>query len=109
MTIPDLDFVTQSYSVQVADKLTARVRELLDQEFGPLRVHKRHQAFVVSHHSMEALVAGMLRVQYHCCQIPLPATRGPAGLSDLCGVSLCWGVGQTLNEAEAERAGKQTF
>jgi len=101
--IAELDYIEQLYSEQVVDKLLTRVRELLHQEFGPLRVYKRRQSFAASHHCMDSLVAGLLRVQYHSRQIPLRATRGPDGVEDVCGVPLCWGVGDTLYEAECRR------
>ena len=99
----DIEFIETSYSPQVAGKLSASVRELLDQEFGPLRVYRRRQAFVVSHHSRESLYAGLFRVQFHSSQIPLPSTRDGNGPSDRCGIPLSWGVGKSMIEAEAER------
>lgn len=104
--ITDLSFIEQSYSLQVADTLTSSIRNLLDQEFGPLRVHRQWQLFVVSHHCMESLMAGLLRVQFHSREIPLPLTRDGKGMSDVCGVPLSWGVGETLGEAERARLGK---
>ena len=96
MGITDLRFIEQSYSAQVADALIVSIRNLLDQEFGHLRVHRQRQLFVVSHHCMESLVAGLLRVQFHSREIPLPLTRDGKGMSDVCGVPLSWGVGGTL-------------
>lgn len=104
--INDFAFIAQSYSPQVADKIMATIRELLDREFGYLRVYRRHQVFVVRHHSMESLIAGLLTVQFHSCQIPLPVTRDGNGISDLCGVPLSWGVGRSQAEAESERQRK---
>ena len=101
--IVDLEFIEQSYSSTVANTLLIKVRNLLHLEFGPLRVHRRRQVFVVSHHCMETLIAGLFRVQYHSHEIPLPATRDGNGLSDVCGVPLTWGAGKTILEAEAER------
>lgn len=107
MGITDLSFIEQSYSSQVADGLMGNVRDLLDQEFGHLRVHRQRQLFVVSHHCKESLVAGLLRVQFHSRQIPLPLTRDGKGMSDVCGVPLTWGVGESLGEAERERLKKK--
>lgn len=106
MGIDDLEIIEQSYSAQVAAKLLVKLREMLDQEFGNLRVHRRRQGFVVNHHCVESLIAGLLRVQFHSQQIALPATREGEGLSDICGVPLTWGVGTTLAEAEDERLNK---
>jgi len=108
MGITDLSFIEQSYSSQVADGLMGNVRDLLDLEFGHLRVHRQRQLFVVSHHCKESLVAGLLRVQFHSRQIPLPLTRDGKGMSDVCGVPLTWGVGESLGEAERERLQKRT-
>lgn len=104
--IKDFTFVEKSYSPQIAQKLMTSIRDLLNQEFGHLRVYRRHQVFVVRHRCMESLVAGLLRVQFHSHQIPLPATREGSGLSDICGVPLSWGVGQSHAEAESERLRK---
>ena len=106
LCIDDLPFIEQTYSSQVANKLLASVRQLLDQEFGNLRVHRRHELFVVNHHSRESLIAGLLRVQFHSYEIALPATREGDGPSDICSLPLSWGVGQTLAEAEGERLNK---
>lgn len=106
--INDLDSIKEHYSPQVAEKLMATVRGLLDREFGHLRVYRRHQAFVVRHHSIESLIAGLLTVQFHSCQIPLQVTRNGEGMSDVCGVPLSWGVGRSQAEAEGERIRKRT-
>lgn len=104
--IKDLEFLRQAYSVQVGDKLMSSVRVLLDKEFGGLRVHRRHQVFIVNHHCQESLIAGLLRVQFHSRQIPMMATRDGTGLSDVCGIPLSWGAGRTLEEAEEQRLSK---
>lgn len=104
--IDDLPFIEKSFSPQVADMLMISVRKMLDQEFGHLRVFRRHQVFVVRHSGMETLVAGLLRVQFHSCRIPLPVTRDGDGMSDICGVPLSWGVGHSHAEAERERLQK---
>jgi len=101
--IKDLVFIEQSYSAQVGEKLMGTVRELLDTEFGYLRVYRSHQVLVVRHHCMESLVAGLLRVQFHSCQIPMPVTREGDKMSDVCGVPVSWGIGHSLAEAEAKR------
>ena len=106
VSISDLCFIEESYSLQVADSLMGSIRNLLDQEFGHLRVHRQRQLFVVRHHCRESLVAGLLRVQFHSREIPLPLTRDGKGMSDVCGVPLSWGTGETLGEAERERLGK---
>ena len=106
LCIDDLPFIEQTYSSHVANRLLAGVRQLLDQEFGHLRVHRSHELFVVNHHCKDALVGGLLRVQFHSREIPLPATRDGDGLSEMCGIPLSWGVGQTLSEAETERLEK---
>ncbi len=105
--INEFDFLQDAYSVQVGDQLMSSVRVLLDQEFGGLRVHRRHQVFVVNHHCEESLIAGLLRVQFHSRQLPFPATRDGEKLSDVCGVPLAWGVGRTLEAAEEQRQSKR--
>lgn len=104
--INEFEFLQQAYSIQVADQLMAKIRTLLDQEFGGLRVHRRHRVFIVNHHCEELLIAGILRVQFHSRQLPLSATRNGEGFSDLCGVPLTWGVGRTLEAAEEQRQSK---
>lgn len=104
--LADLTFIEQTYSTQVTDKLLLRIRELLEREFGSLRVYRHHQLLVVNHYCVESLVAGLLRVQFHCGEIPLSARRDGRGLSDMCGLPLSWGIGQTRAEAELNRLDK---
>ena len=98
--------IERRYSSQVADGLMGNIRDLLDREFGHLRVHRQRRLFVVSHHCVESLIAGLLRVQFHAQQIPLPRKRNDGVASDARGVPLSWGVGETLGEAERERLQK---
>ncbi len=104
--IDNLEFIEQSYSKQVAAKLLGELRELLDQEFGGLRVHRRRHSFIVNHHCVESLIAGLLRVQFHSQTNPLPATREEDGSSDVRAVFLSWGVGTTVAEAKESRTHK---
>lgn len=106
VSLADKAFVEQIYSRQVTDKLLQSIKQLLDREFGGLRVYHYRQLFVVNHYCMESLVAGLLRVQFHCGEIPLTAQREEHGLSDRCGIPVSWGIGQTRAEAELDRLGK---
>ena len=104
--VDNLTFIEQNYSTQVAQNLRAMLRNLLDQEFGNLRVHRKKQSFVVNHHCMESLIAGLLRVQFHARKVALTATHESTGdpMSDLSGICVSWGVGNTINEAERDRS-----
>lgn len=103
VAINDLSFIESRYSPQVANRIMHLVRSHLNDEFGQLRVHRHRQIFVVGHHCMESLIAGLLRVQFHSKQIALPVTQSHGELSDICGIPLSWGVGNSLTEAENER------
>ncbi|MFK7861971.1 MAG: hypothetical protein AB8B64_24380 [Granulosicoccus sp.] len=105
--VTNLDSIGQEYSPQAADQVMMSIRGLLDREFGHLRVHRRHRVFIVKHHSMESLIAGLLAVQFHSCEVNLQVSRGVGVTNDLCGVPLSWGVGRSRAEAEGERLRKQ--
>lgn len=80
------------------------VRSLLHKEFGSLRIHRHRQLLVVSHHCVEALIAGLLRVQFHARQLNCSACRQlDGGESKSTGITLSWGVGESLAEAETAR------
>jgi len=70
--VRDLSFIEQTYSANVVNELMLSVRKLLNHEFGHLRVHRHHHVFIINHRSMDKLVEGLLRVQFHSCQIPVP-------------------------------------
>lgn len=106
IAVTDLVSIERRYSSQFADRLMGNIRDLLDREFGHLRVHRQRRLFVVSHHCVESLIAGLLRVQFHGQQIPLPRARDGDAVSDACGVPLSWGVGESFGEAERERVQK---
>jgi|GEM_PF-4700859 len=105
--LSDLVRLERECSAGLVDDILHCVRVLLHKEFGHLRVHRKHQSFIVSHHCMESLLAGLLRVQYHSQQINSSTTaednavhgdsHGPSRLS------LTWGVGKSRAEAESQR------
>lgn len=80
------------------------VRTLLHKEFGSLRIHRHRQLLVVSHHCVETLIAGLLRVQFHARQLSYSACRELTGEENKSsGFTLSWGVGESLIEAETAR------
>lgn len=99
----DIDTLEAGLPANQLDALLAQVRGLLHAEFGRLRVYRYRQVFSVGHYHLEGLIGGLLRVQYHARQIQLPA--GVCGLDTAVrpGLTLSWGVGSTVLEADNER------
>ena len=98
-----IDSLMARYPRSLVDDLDRQVRELLYTEFGRLRVHRYKQAFSVGHHDLEALVAGLLRVQYYTRQISLPEHDSAEELTVQPALSVAWGVGESISEADRER------
>lgn len=88
-------------------KATATVKALLAKEFGSLRLHRHRQLLIVSHHCLEELIAGLLRVQFLGNQIEWTDNIEPCEPEGRCRISLSWGVGESLYEAETALS-KQT-
>ena len=95
--------IRNNYSHAVADEVLASLRELLNVEFGHLRVFRHKQVFVVSHHCLETLIAGLLRVQFHGKQLKFPADNALDELADKASIAFTWGAGMSAAEAEIER------
>lgn len=103
--IDDLDNVSEHLNKEELVKLNVSVRNLLDTEFGHLRVHRHRDAFAVSHQCLESMIAGLLRVQFHARKIELLAklpVLGATAADSGCAL-VSWGVGATFFEAESER------
>ncbi len=101
--LDDIDSLQAGYPKPQLDVAHRQVRQLLDAEFGRLRVYRYRQAFSVGHHNLEGLIAGLLRVQYHARQIQSPADDCGDDHPALSGLRLAWGVGATVLEADNER------
>lgn len=103
IAVKDMQFIQAHYSPKVALRVVMHVRSLLDKEFGSLRVHRHRDLLVVNHHSLESLLAGLERVQLQSREISLRVTRERDVLSEVCGIPLNWGVGESLIDAEIQR------
>jgi hypothetical protein len=101
--VDDIDQLKVHYSVASSELVLRQVRKLLHTEFGQLRVFRNRQAFSVGHHTLEGLIGGLLRVQYHARHIELPVTTVTGELTEAAGVELTWGVGDSITEADNER------
>lgn len=88
--------------------LNSQLRQLLNKEFGSLRVHKHRYAFTVGHQCYDTLVAGLLRVQFHAKQIETTPVVSDI-FDDSEGVPVTWGVGNTVPEAETERSKRRAL
>lgn len=88
--------------------LNAQLRQLLNKEFGSLRVHKHRLAFTVGHHCHETLIAGLLRIQYYAKQIETTSVVSEI-FDDTQGVPVTWGVGDSISEAETERSKRRAL
>ncbi len=101
--IDELPWLHAQFSTKVRNELVKNVRDALDKEFGKLRVYRYRRLFVVRHKSMETLIAGLLRAQFHTHQLVLPETNVFGDSVEQKGVSIIWGVGRNGLEAESER------
>jgi len=102
--VNDIEQVSAQYSHNLATAVMKQVREFLHAEFGQLRVHRYRQVFAVGHHRLDGLVGGLLRVQFYARQIELPVMDSQLEPRLL---SVNWGVGESVLEAEQERLRRQ--
>ena len=101
--VDGLEALAERHGEAVVGGVARRVRALLDCEFGRLRVHRARRRFVVRHRSAEALVAGLLRVQFHARALRLPERDLRGERVDVERLAISWGVGRSAPEAELER------
>ena len=101
--IDDLPWLHAQFSTSVRNNLVMSVRQILEKEFGHLRVYRYRRLFVVRHRSVESLIAGLLRAQFNTHQLGLPQINTFGDTVDQKGVSITWGVGRNGVEAESER------
>ena len=70
--IDQLKVLQTQFAEGMRDRVIKEMRQLLNHEFGYLRVYRDKGVFVVQHHSAEALIAGLLRCQCHAREMLLP-------------------------------------
>ncbi|MEE9322708.1 MAG: hypothetical protein V3U76_19860 [Granulosicoccus sp.] len=100
----DVEHLLQTqFAKDVHDRVFKEVRQLLDREFGCLRVYRNRRVFIVQHHSVEALIAGLLRCQLLAKRIKSPANNDFDELTEQTGIALGWGIGRSVLEAEGAR------
>lgn len=104
--VNNIDQLKVRYSHDLANAVLKQVRGFLNTEFGQLRVHRYRQVFTVGHHSLEGLIGGLLRVQFHARQVELPILDSQVEPRAL---SLSWGVGESILEADHERLRRQSL
>ena len=102
--VTHIDKLKVQCSNNLATAVMKQVREFLNAEFGHLRVHRYRQVFTVGHHSLEGVIGGLLRVQFYARQVELPIMDKQFEPRYL---SLSWGVGESVLEAEHERQRRQ--
>ncbi len=100
--IDDIDRISEKASKKEVQALNETLRSLLNTEFGKLRVHKHRLVFSVGHHSLDSLVAGLLRIQYHAKHLDA-ADLNTSLVKEAAGLPVSWGVGNTIPEADVER------
>lgn len=103
ISVDDITAIRDNYSYTVVNEVLASLRELLGVEFGHLRVYRHKEVYVVSHHCLEKLMAGLLRVQFYGRQMELPAVNVLGELVDNASVAYTWGAGMSVAEAQTER------
>jgi len=102
----EIDEFNQDFSeldTSVRNRLMRDVRALLDVEFGKLRINCDKGVFQVRHRKLESLIAGLLRCQFHARQIIWTRTGAKSDEAASTGLGITWGVGDSLDEAEADR------
>lgn len=99
----DMPRLQQRYRHTELEQWLKQIRQLLNTEFGSLRVHRYRHGFAVGHRDAEQLVAGLLRVQYHARQLTPPQGRAEQSSLVTHAPALAWGVGRTLFEADEDR------
>jgi len=100
--IDDIERICEQVNKKDFLMINEKLRSLLNSEFGKLRVHKHRLVFSVGHHSLDTLVAGLLRVQYHAKLLDAKRIHSSV-FSDTKGLPISWGVGNTISEADTER------
>lgn len=101
--IDRLESIISEFGAQAGQALVKQVRELLNKEFGSLRVHKSRHLFVIRHRSVEGIISSLLRVQFFAHQLELPSNNTQGMAVTTKPITLTWGVGRTTTEAEVER------
>lgn len=101
--IDELTRNTAELDASVRNRLMRDVRSLLDAEFGKLRINCDKSVYQVRHRSLETLIAGLLRCQFHARQIAWTRSDSSTEDTSFTGLGLTWGVGDSLEEAEADR------
>ena len=104
--VNNIDKLKSQCSHDLANAVMKQVREFLNAEFGQLRVHRYRQVFTVGHYNLEGLIGGLLRVQFYARQVELPILDNPFEPRTL---SLSWGVGESVLEADHERQRRQSL
>ena len=104
--VNNIDKLKDQCSHDLANAVMKQVREFLNAEFGQLRVHRYRQVFTVGHYNLEGLIGGLLRVQFYARQVELPILDNPFEPRTL---SLSWGVGESVLEADHERQRRQSL
>jgi len=102
----EIDEFNQDFSeldASVRNRLMRDVRALLDVEFGRLRINCDKGVFQVRHRKLESLIAGLLRCQFHARQIAWTRSGAKPEEPASTGLGITWGVGDSLDEAEADR------
>lgn len=101
--IDNLATLTERFGRSCTDHLVRDIRALLDHEFGSLRIHRYRGVYRIRHRSVEGIIAGLLRVQFHAQNLLLPTTDRHGAAVDTRSIKLTWGVGRSAGEADLER------
>ncbi|MBX2823837.1 MAG: hypothetical protein KTR33_03845 [Gammaproteobacteria bacterium] len=105
--LDDLLWIRGHFTVRVRHQIMSAVRKLLCAEFGRRMVERNQLLFTVRHRDVNTLIAGLLRVQFNANQILLPEYNVFGDRVEQNGVTVTWGVGRSLDEAQHERIKKR--
>lgn len=107
--VDNLDTLKSQYNESVVSLALRSVRELLNCEFGQLRVYRYRQSFTTGHHCLEELIAGLLRIQYHARHIEVSTVADCDETRVVIDVSLSWGIGDSVAEAGKKRLSRKSL
>ena len=104
--IDDFHGLRLQFSESCCQALSNRVHALLLTEFSARAATRHGNLFRVKGKNFQVLIAGILRVQFHVAQLPLPERTLFGEAVTRQGLHLVWGIGDNAAAADLERKQK---